>query len=479
MILTKNKKSKVDSKSITDFKKSFDIDDAYSVEKQYFQNDANKEYRVYKISAQKATDKNLGVLEAGNFYFIFNYDQCCQGDKLNTRKINGWVGSSHGVRTFVGSDPFTPPEGDWNINFMGPSGSTLISRFRDSVDRAELQTFAQWSREGERVSQHIWPDSEGKKPNEIEENKRVTWNDETYQTIRDGKKFTHEDKLVGGSVSRHDQVMNIYFSSDEEEQKVAFLSPIVDDFSDLGLIYARNGSANLKEMLSTMHELGVLPNLVMNSCRQYYSPFDSREICWHEKYNQGPTIANALNLEVKHMYIRLAKLNNHDIAYQFTQKRLETWQDNINEVDAEGNNALYYAVKQKNYDLVGLLLDHDARLISHNNPKSLLVYAIDKNDNQLFDIAINNYEKRYNKATYKQWNDEGVNAFKKAWAQGDFEKVKAIDAMGVQLGEKDIRSLITNKKYSTFNQVQDKQPELVFQSHASDQKAVVHPAPRA
>ncbi|TNF68292.1 MAG: hypothetical protein EP298_06240 [Gammaproteobacteria bacterium] len=58
----------------------------------------------------------------------------------------------------------------------------------------------------------------------------------------------------------------------------------------------------------------------MNSCRNYNNLLKA-DIYWKDKFNEGPTIAEALSLE-KYMYIRFAKLNNHEIAYQSTKAQL-------------------------------------------------------------------------------------------------------------------------------------------------------------
>lgn len=139
------------------------------------------------------------------------------------------------------------------------------------------------------------------------------------------------------------------------------------------------------------------------------------------------------------MYIRFAKLDNYEIAYQSTKAQLVADKGNVNATDKQGNNALYYALKAKNYDLVELLLENNAQLISNNKQQNLLMYAIDKGNDQLFDIALKDYVSKRDISDFKVWNNEGVKAFKEVCKLGDIEKIKAINKVGIQFNASDIQ----------------------------------------
>ncbi|TNF68291.1 MAG: hypothetical protein EP298_06235 [Gammaproteobacteria bacterium] len=70
------------------------------------------------------------------------------------------------------------------------------------------------------------------------------------------------------------------------------------------------------------------------------------------------------------------------------------------------------------------------------------MYAIDKENDQLFDIALKDYVLRRDISDFKVWNNEGVKAFKEVFKLGDIEKIKAINKVGVQFNASDIQKEI-------------------------------------
>ncbi|MCF6777183.1 ankyrin repeat domain-containing protein [Thiotrichales bacterium 19X7-9] len=427
----RNSKTKVGKDVDSSVKKQLQIDDSYNVEEQYFFHGSYKnEFRVFKINDGKPGSKNIGILATDNFFFAFDYDQCVnkEGDSaiLDTHKINGWFQRAHGVREtglFGGNHPFVPPEGDWNINFMGPSGSQLNSTFENSEDLLSLRTFGQWSREGGQVNQKVH--TEGKKKLPLED-------------IQKDEKFKFEDKLVGGSKKHHDRIMNISMEPIESElgQNIQNISSLVESSTEAGFIYARNNKANLKGMLQDMHQIDGNHNLVVLTCRGYGSKTQ-----WNGENNQGPTIAEALNITVENELHFLAqaskkkaKLESVDKAGVVLAKGVD-----VNKIDAEGNSALHYAVKNKNYDLVQLLLKHDAKLITKGEEKSLLVTAVEKRDMTLFELATNAIHNRYDSDSLpKEVQEEGAEAFKKACEKGNIQMLKSLLEVGVELTPADL-----------------------------------------
>ncbi|MCF6777216.1 hypothetical protein L3V83_11645 [Thiotrichales bacterium 19X7-9] len=268
----------------------------YTVEKQFFKDNQNKEYKIYKIATDDK-DKKVGILATNNFYFVFDYEHCCKGGKLDLLKVSGWLESAHGkvIKGFSGNHPFTPPDGNWKINFMGPSGSILYSSFDKAREIAEIKTYGQWSRVNGIVSQKVWQTDEDSMLQNVEKSQTSTDEDKIYKTIRDGEKFLHTNKLVGGSKAHPNRIMNVSLTPDRSEHNIQHMYALVEQSNDAGCIYARNEKSDLKGMLSDMHKLEMNQVLAVNSCRGYDK---DNQIMWDDEYNQGPTIADSLHVSL-------------------------------------------------------------------------------------------------------------------------------------------------------------------------------------
>ncbi|MCF6777182.1 ankyrin repeat domain-containing protein [Thiotrichales bacterium 19X7-9] len=392
-------------------------DHSYSIEEQYFKSTTNQEAKVYKVSGGA---KTIGIIATDKFYYFFDYDYCCKDDVLDTKKIKGWFEEAHGVReTGVGGNhPFTPPEGDWNINFMAPSGSILVSRYMDDEQQLGLRSFGQWSRQKDKVEQVVYSNDSVVMPQhrklKVTTKDQVTNQITTSDSVREAEKFTNPVKLVGGSVDHPDRIMNISFGSmkTEDGQTMKHIYAQVERSEGLGFVYARNRKAkdvSLKDLLSDMHRLDFNQNLMVFSCRGYDKGVDVK---WRDAFNEGPKltdlfdvtidgvdksgkdyhsiVANSDKNENQRLTSRLFYTYNKELIGEFSQlvenvkvdinykldgnslvhKAAKSGQtdylsilldsgrlEDVNMLDSSGNNALYSAVgNNPNYEVVELLL---------------------------------------------------------------------------------------------------------------------------
>ncbi|MCF6766119.1 ankyrin repeat domain-containing protein [Thiotrichales bacterium 19S3-7] len=429
-------------------------DDSYSLKEQYFRSSKGKETKVYKVESDGRT---IGIIPTDKFYYFFDYDHCCVDGELDTKKINGWFEEAHGARSsgISGEHPFTPPGGDWNVDFMAPSGSVLLTTFMDDPSMLDVRSFGQWSRKGRDVRQVIYSSDVVVAPQDrvvsTEHRNKKTDRDERYSTTRGSTKFANSAKLVGGSIDHPDQIMNISLGSMKttDDQTIKHIYDQVQRSRKLGFVYARNRKVKdvtLQDLMSSMHDLDLNQKLMVFSCRGYDS---GDEALWRYSFNEGPKLTELFDVEIEgvletdqvhhaivvgsgvnerqrltsrlfHAYKKellgefktLTENSKVDINYKLRGKSLLHYAVDDNklayagalltndalEVDAlnsSGNNALSeacgYSQSSTKYEMIELLLKAGSyELISRNGDKkvSLLLTAIERQDERLFDLAI-------------------------------------------------------------------------------------------
>ncbi|UTW43637.1 ankyrin repeat domain-containing protein [bacterium SCSIO 12844] len=137
------------------------------------------------------------------------------------------------------------------------------------------------------------------------------------------------------------------------------------------------------------------------------------------------------------VYVIIAKIKNKVDAVAIADQKLVEGGVDVNEVDANGNSALHYAIDKKNYPLVQLLLKYDAKLITAGKEKPLLLLSVEKQDKDLFGLVINNILSRFDDLP-EEYQAEGGEAFKKACEKGNIQMLKNLLEVGVELTPADL-----------------------------------------
>ncbi|MCF6776243.1 hypothetical protein L3V83_06610 [Thiotrichales bacterium 19X7-9] len=356
----KLKETKTNSTSIESFKKKLSIDESYHIEEQHFTNQADENTKqVYKVSKDGS---NVGILATKDYYFVFDYDKCCDGQNLDMNKVNGWVANVHGIRNPITDHPFSPEGNNWNVNFLGPMGSILMDGyFYSNEELSSLKSYGKWSKdEHGNVNQTLYQkDQEG---------------NNNQKGLKHGKKYEQETKQVGGSITHPDKMMNITISPTTKKQGMNIdnvFSQISNSSMGAGFIYARHGGTDLKTMLSDVNDLDASKNVALSVCRGGFEP-NIVEKKWYSKDNNGPYIVDELQTLRLHDIAKQAPKHHRDELIEKAKEIIKTNPEQINQIDKEGRTPLYCALSSQNYQLAGILMENGANY-GNNNMLNLML----------------------------------------------------------------------------------------------------------
>ena len=278
-------------------KETFGKIDVYEFER-YTDERRHGSREVYIVSdkrnvTQKGQVVNLkvGVLPTERFYFLFPWDECYEkaNGTLDFSKLTGLMELAHGQRgkdtlSVIDYDPFQPPEGKWQIHWVGPHGSIACGE----VDATMLTSriFGTSVIEGNTGEHYYY-------------GKGILYDNKSDCQEASGK-YSNSLKYVSGTVSNRNKVMNYRLD------KFNVGNEFDDHFNDgvglvqcskkVGMVITRNREikqTSLEELLKSIKKWGFPTNLAFSSCR-HIRP----EKKWKEKHNQGPMAILALEGQV-------------------------------------------------------------------------------------------------------------------------------------------------------------------------------------
>ncbi|MCP3966300.1 MAG: hypothetical protein GY750_09115 [Lentisphaerae bacterium] len=272
-------------------------------EEYVFRNERGGSFRVYTVrdlrcqNAYKPyyTIKDVGILVTKLFYIFFDWNRCYIEDQriLDLSKLKGVMELAHGNRTTpmyycfsFKHNPFIPPSGDWTLYWKGPHGSVneLNVNEYQLIDRL----YGYWSRCWNKTEVAYYYPTRNRDPHV-----------DFAQNICRGPKFANKRKLVAGTMSHDNRIMNYTLSAlrNDDGSHISNAIGTVQCCDGMGYIFTRNRrvfAATLKDLLKLIVELDLPRSLIVGSCRNY----NDDDPVWNSADNCGPCAVDIFNLKV-------------------------------------------------------------------------------------------------------------------------------------------------------------------------------------